>query len=230
MVAGGLVQELLRQLEPEADHRGVERLLGATGWIPCGAGDWAVAFRSPDGAVVARVSPFDPGAKYSVALYRDAAHTRQVPELYAHRRLAGGGDLQLMEWLQPVPEAEAKAFQQAIVAGEPHVAELAAVVRRIEEWALREQGWFATKVDDNPDNIMRSVDGRLVAADLFGPNGPVLYAAVLDDPDRVVASLPAEERRFMTELPLTATGSWDPEVREAMRAQLAAADARVSGG
>jgi hypothetical protein len=28
--------------------------------MPCGVGDWAVALRSPDGTVLARVCPFDP--------------------------------------------------------------------------------------------------------------------------------------------------------------------------
>ena len=59
-----------------------------------------------------------------MALYREAAHTRQVPQLFAHRRLAGGGDLQIMEWLQPVPEPEAVAFHRAIAEREPEVAEL----------------------------------------------------------------------------------------------------------
>jgi hypothetical protein len=82
-------------------------------------------------------------------------------------------------------------------------------------------------LDDNPHNIMRTADGRLVAADLFSADGPRLYAAAVDEPDLVVARIPEPERRFMTEIPLTNTGPWTTAVREAMRAGLVAADARA---
>jgi hypothetical protein len=220
--------DALRLLWPGADHRDVERVLLGAGWTHCGAGDWAVAYRAPDGRVVARISPFDPAGPYTAALYREAAYTGQVPRLFAHRRLAGGGDLQLLEWLSPVPTDEAAAFHQALAAREPSVAELADVVRRVHQRGLRELPWFAPKVDDNPDNIMRTATGRLVAADLFSADGPKLYALAADDPDLVVARIPPSERRFIADIPLTNTGAWEPEFREALRAGLAAADARVS--
>jgi hypothetical protein len=50
------------------------------------------------------------------------------------------------------------------------------------------------------------------------------------EPDLVVARIPEAERRFMTEIPLAASGPWQLEAREAMRAGLAAADARSAGG
>ncbi|WP_410790696.1 hypothetical protein [Kribbella sp. C-35] len=209
----------------DADHRDVERVLREAGWTPCGAGDWAIALRSPDGRAAARISPFDPTASYTVALYREAAHTGQVPRLFAHRRLVGGGDLQIMEWLEPVDADEAAEFHRALAAREPEVAELADVVRRVHERGRRESHWFAPKLDDNPDNIMRNAAGRLVAADLFGADGPRLYAAVVDDPQLVVTTIPEPERRFMTEIPLTNTGPWPPDVRESMRTTLTTADA-----
>ena len=52
----------------------------------------------------------------------------------------------------------------------------------------------------------------------------------MTDPDLVAARIPQEERRFMTEIPLAASGPWEPGEREAMRAGLAAADARKAGG
>lgn len=216
----------LAVLEQRADHRDAEQAFRAAGWTSCGAGDWAIALRSPEGTAVARISPFDPASPYAVELYREAAHTRQVPELFAHRRLVGGGDLQIMEWLQPVPEPEAVAFHRAIASREPEVAELADVVRRIQERARGELPWFRSELDDNPENVMRTADARLVAIDLFGADGPNLYAAVTDNPDLVVARIPEPERRFMTEIPLTSTGPWEPAVRAKMRAGLEAADAR----
>src|SRR5690606_36242876 len=95
----GIMSDILDELSSDATHRDAERFFTEAGWMPCGAGDWAIALRSPDGRMVARISPFDPTGPYTAALYRDAAHTRQVPTLFAHRRLVGGGDLQVMEWL-----------------------------------------------------------------------------------------------------------------------------------
>ncbi|WP_432950489.1 hypothetical protein ACQPXM_19235 [Kribbella sp. CA-253562] len=219
-------RDTLALIEPDADHREVERVLRAAGWTPCGAGDWAIALRSPDGAAAARISPFDPTGPYTAALYREAAHTRQVPLLFAHRRLTGGGDFQLMEWLNPVPTPDAIAFHQAITTRAPHVAELVDVVRRIHTQALRELPWCGP-LDTNPSNVMRATDGRLVAADLFYADGPDLYATAAKNPDLVVAKIPEPERRFIAEIPLAASGPWPPGAQESLRAGLAAADTRA---
>ena len=130
-----------------------------------------------------------------------------------------------MEPLQPVPEAEAAAFHDAIAARAPEVADLVDVVHRVHARAQTELPWCGP-LDDNPDNVMRTADGRLVIADLFSADGPTIYATVVSDPDLVVARIPEAERRFMTEIPLANTGAWEPAVRESMRAGLAAADAR----
>jgi hypothetical protein len=209
-----------------ADHRDAERSLRAHGWTAAGAGDWAIVLRSPDGTAAARISPFDPTGPYAAALYRDAARTGQVPELFAHRRLAGGGDLQVMEWLEPVGEQEAMAFHRAIATRAPHVADLVDAVRRIHQRARHELPWCGP-LDHNPANVMRAADGRLVVLDLFYADGPNLYATAATDPDIVVARIPEPERRFMTEIPLAASGPWEPGAQEALRAGLAAADARA---
>lgn len=221
----GAHHETLALLGGRADHRDAEKALLTAGWTPGGAGDWAIALRSPDGTAAARISPFDPTGPYAAALYREAAHTRQVPELFAHRRLTGGGDLMIMEWLRPVPQHEAVAFLQAISSQAPEVAELADVVHRVHERARTELPWCGP-LDNNPDNVMRAADGRLVVADLYYADGPNLYAVAAEDPDLVVARIPEAERRFMTEIPLAGSGPWESDAREAMRAGLAAADAR----
>lgn len=219
------MDDLLASLALDADHRDAERLFRGAGWTPCGVGDWAMALRSPDGATVARISPFDPTGPYTAALYREAAHTRQVPQLFAHRRLEGGGDLQVMEWLDAVEEPVAVAFHLSIAAREPAVAELVDIVRRVHERAKRGLPWCGP-LDENPANVMRGADGRLVVADLFYADGPDLYATSARDPDTVVSRIPAAERQFMTEIPLAASGPWDAPSRELMRAGLAAAEAR----
>ncbi|GIH14959.1 hypothetical protein [Rugosimonospora africana] len=220
-------REVIGLLGQQADHRDAEQALRAAGWTPCGVGDWAIALRSPDGAAAVRISPFDPAGPYSAALYREAAHTGQVPRLYAHRRLTGGGDLQVLEWLRPVPEDEAVAFHRKIATRAAEVAELVDVVRRVHERARRELPWCGP-LDNNPDNVMRARDGRLVVADLYYADGPTLYATAATDPGLVVALIPEAERRFMTEIPLAASGPWEPGAQEAMRAGLAAADAQVA--
>lgn len=166
--------------------------------------------------------------RWPATLYREAAHTRQVPGLFAYRRLAGGGDLQVLELLRPVPEAEAVAFHRAIADRVPEVAALVAAVHRVHEQARRELPWCGP-LDHNPANVMRGTDGRLVVLDLFYADGPSLYAAAASDPDLVAARIPAAERRFLTEIPLAASGPWQPGAQEAIRAGLAAADARRSG-
>lgn len=101
-------------------------------------------------------------------------------------------------------------------------------MRRVHERARRELPWCGP-LDKNPANVMRGADGRLVVADLLYADGPDLYATAAADPDLVVALIPEAERRFMTEIPLAVSGPWEPGAQEAMRAGLAAADARSSG-
>jgi hypothetical protein len=225
---GNLPRQVLAGLAPDADHRDAEHLLRRAGWGSCGAGDWALALRAPDGSAVARISPFDPTGPYAAELYRQAAHTRQVPALFAHRRLAGGGDLQLLERLQPVPDSEAAAFHRAIGDRAPAVAELADIIHRIHRQAMDELPWCGP-IDHNPTNVMRAADGRLVVLDLFYADGPNLYATAASNPDLVAARIPRAERRFMTEIPLAASGPWEPGAQEALRSALDAADARATG-
>jgi hypothetical protein len=100
-------------------------------------------------------------------------------------------------------------------------------VRRVHEQARRDLPWCGS-LDHNPANVMRAADRRLVVVDLFYADGPNLYATAATNPDLVVALIPETERRFMTEIPLAASGPWEPGAREAMRAGLVAADARKS--
>jgi hypothetical protein len=220
---------VLSLVSRRSDYRDAEAALAGEGWARAGLGDWAFAMRSPDGLIAARISPFDPTGPYSAALYRQAAHTRQVPRLFAHRRLSGGGDLQLLEWLEPADEHEAVAFQRAITRAAPEVAELVAAIHRVHEQARRELPWCGP-VDSNPANVMRNADGRLVATDLFYADGPNLYDTAWTDPDLVVARIPESERRFMTEIPTAHSGPWDRGTRDEMRELLRAADARRAAG
>lgn len=224
-VTAPLVRDVLAALTPASTHRDVERELRAAGWTPCGVGDWAIALAAPDGDVVARISPFDPVGPYTARLYTEAAATGRVPRLRAHRRLAGGGDLQVMERLGSVPEPEAAQFLTRLAKPEPELAELADAVARIHHDAQRDLPWCGP-LDTNPANVMRAPDGRIVLTDPYYADGPNLYATAERDPDDVVARIPEHERRYMTEIPLGCSGPWKPGEQAALRERLRRADDR----
>ncbi|KZE89881.1 hypothetical protein [Microbacterium sp. TNHR37B] len=216
----------LEDLPAAATHLEVERLLRAEGWTSCGEGDWAIALGSPDGALAARISPFDPVGPYTARLYVEASHTGRVPVLHAHRRLDGGGDLQVMERLVPVATTQAQSFLAQLDEPTPELSELARLVGAIHERARQELPWCGP-LDDNPSNIMRTSDGRIVLCDPFYADGPDLYATANRDPDRVARLIPEHQRRWMTEIPLAGSGPWPREERDAMRLQLRRADERL---
>lgn len=209
----------------DATHRDVEIALLQAGWTQGGAGDWAFALVSPSEDVVARISPFDPVGPYTARLYSEAEGTGRVPKLFLHRRLAGGGDLQVMERLYEVSEGEAKDFLVRLHAEEGELRELAEVVRKVHRSALAELPWCGP-LDTNPSNVMRSRDGHLVLIDPYYADGPTLYATADSDPAEVVQRIPEEQRRFMTEIPLSCSGPWPEEAREEMRRKLADAERR----
>jgi hypothetical protein len=54
--------------------------------VPCGVGDWAVALRSPEGTVVARVCPFDPAYRAFVLDIPYIAREISTAEILALRK------------------------------------------------------------------------------------------------------------------------------------------------
>lgn len=208
----------------ELTHLDVEARLTGAGWRRFAAGDWAIALMSPDGGRVARVSPFDPVGAFAAEFYRRAAPTSQVPRLFAHRRLAGGGDLQVLELLESVREVIAIEFHDRIRARDETVRELVRVLDEVHNAASRELPWFGP-LDTNTSNVMRRPGGGLVLIDPFFADGPNLYAAASADPDSFVKTIPERERRYMTEIPLTSSGPWSEESRAALREAIAVADA-----
>lgn len=221
------IATLLDGLAPSSTHHDAARLLRRAGWTPCGAGDWAFALAAPDAEIVARISPFDPAGPYTARLYREAALTRLVPHLYRHQRLQGGGDLQILEKLWPSGQHEATAFLAELAEPSTNLASLAAVVARVHALARRELPWCGP-LDTNPSNVMRARAGRLVLTDPYYADGPSLYATAEQHPDVLVAAIPERERRYLTEIPLAASGPWPQDARESMRASLRLADERLS--
>jgi SAM-dependent methyltransferase len=213
----------LEAVGPATHYRAVERLLRAEGWTPCGEGDWAFALASPDSRAAARISPFDPVGPFTARLYAEAAASGAVPRLGLHRRLAGGADLQVMEFLHPVGVEEAQGFLERVHRGEGALAALSAAVHRVHAAALAELPWCGP-LDTNPSNVMRGADGRLVLIDPFYADGPALYGMAHEAPDRFVTTLPPEQRRHLAEIPLAASGPWPEDEREALRRRVQEAD------
>lgn len=209
------------------NHRTAERTLSRKGWSLCGAGDWAIALSSPDRALAARISPFDPTGPMTAELYRRAASTGRVPLLEHHTRLEGGGDLLVMEHLLPAPIEAATAFLEGIADATPEVRDLAAILRQVHAEGAASLPWCGP-LDTNPANVMRRHDGTLVLTDPFYADGPNLYSAVLEDPMRVARLIPPPERRYLTDIPFAGSGPWPDGEQDRLRAALAAADARLS--
>ena len=210
------------------NHLAAERWLRRNGWSPCGAGDWAIALASPDGAFAARISPFDPTGPMTAELYRRAAPTGLVPRLDHHTRLEGGGDLLVMEHLLPVRPEEGVAFLADIAGDAPAVRDLVTILRRVHAEGAASLPWCGP-LDTNPANVMKRHDGTLVLTDPFYADGPNLYSAVLEDPERVARLIPPHERRYLTEIPFAGSGPWPDGEQDRMRAALAAADACLYG-
>ncbi|WP_150308647.1 hypothetical protein [Planctomonas psychrotolerans] len=210
-----------------ADHLDAEQHLLHRGWTPCGRGDWAIALESPSGRLAARISPFDPTAPFTAALYREGRTTGWFPQLYLERRLEGGGSLLLMNFLRPLDGAIAAAVLRRLEARDPGIAEAADLVGRMHRRAMSALPWCGP-VDDNPSNVMAAADGTPRITDPFYAAGRSLYAAVLDAPIDVARAIPREQRRHILDIPLASSGSWDPVERLRMLEGLARADDELS--
>lgn len=215
-------------LEAGTNHVAAEQHLAELGWTRCGAGDWAIALRSVDGALVARISAFDPTGPFTAELYGNAAATGQVPLVAHHARLEGGGDLLVMEHLEPASHEEAISFLTDIGLGAPSVQTLAAIVQQVHAKAMSLLPWCGP-LDTNPANVMRRSDETLVLTDPFYADGPNLYATAINDPARVARLIPPHERQYMSEIPLSASGPWPDGEQDRLREGLRKADELLYG-
>jgi 8-oxo-dGTP pyrophosphatase MutT (NUDIX family) len=213
----------VESLRPGSDHDEAREHLLRQGWVECGRGDWAIALRSPDGRLAARISPFDPAAPFTAALYRAGQASGWFPRLHLELPLDGGGSLLLMELLEPVDIATGAAVHRRLRDPDPEIAPAAALVERFHRAAVAELPWCGP-VDDNPANVMRAADGSLRITDPYSADGPTLYGLLLTDPAVVAEAIPRHLRRHLLEIPLAGSGGWDEVQREHMREGLARAD------
>jgi hypothetical protein len=212
--AGSDVGVLADRIWGTRSHRETLAELVLLGWIPCGVGDWAVALRSPDGLLAARICPFDPAYSAFLELRRRCAGSRYLPHVDLIAALDGGGSLTMLEFLAPAPEASAaqliRHWKQD--AGDAELSTVKAAALAVdEEYRVRVPWWDG--IDLNQGNVRQSVDGRLVLLDVLCMDGAALYGQVLQDPAVVRRLIPEEQRRHLLEIPYLARESSPAELQ-----------------
>ncbi|HLU28910.1 MAG TPA: hypothetical protein VKZ65_10765 [Glycomyces sp.] len=199
-------------------HREAAARLASDGWNVCGIGDWATVWRSADGRLAARISPFEPAYEVFVALCRNLEGHPMLPRIDFDAPLDGGGRLTVMEFLRSAAPADAEAAKRRwdeAAPGDPVTAVRREAERLDAEATTAIPYWGG--LDHNPRNIMTGVEGGLKFVDLFYVDGLELYAALRDDPRAVAERLPAERRRHITEIGAVARLSTPEEIASLRR-------------
>ncbi|MDA1358274.1 hypothetical protein O1R50_01465 [Glycomyces luteolus] len=185
----------------ELNHREAAGWLLADGWNVCGVGDWATVWRSPDGELAARVSPFEPAYAVFVSLCRSLPGNPLLPRIELDSPLEGGGRLSVMEFLAPSDADQAASVWKRW--DEPEADDPVIAVRREAERLNKEAAQaipYWGGLDRNPSNVMATPAGEPRLVDLFYADGLAIYPDLLADPAKVLASFPAELRRYMAEI------------------------------
>jgi len=186
-------------------HRQVLAELATAGWVPCGVGDWAVALRSPEGTVAARVCPFDPAYRAFVDLCRECAGNRWLPRIELAAGLEGGGSVVVLEFVAPVdhPVHGQFAEQWRARAGDAEFEEVRRAAQMIDAEYRESTPWWG-RCDLDDAHIFRAADGRPVLIDVFCMAGTELYRAILEDVAEVHRRIPREQMRYALEIPYIA--------------------------
>ena len=193
-------------------HRQVLAELATEGWVPCGVGDWAVALRSPEGTVVARVCPFDPAYWAFVDLCRECAGNRWLPRIELAAGLEGGGSVVFLEFLAPVGHPVVKQFaeQWRTRDGDAEFQEVRRAAQRIDAEYRKSTPWWG-RCDLDDAHIFRAAD-RPVLIDIFCMDGGSLYRKILEDVAEVHRRIPRERMRYALDIPYIARESSAAEI------------------
>jgi hypothetical protein len=193
-------------------HRQVLAELAIRGWVPCGVGDWAVALRSPEGALVARVCPFDPAYPAFVDLCRACAGNRWLPRIDLAADLEGGGSVVFLEFVAPVDHPVVKRFaeQWRTRESDPEFQAVSRAAQLIDAEYRRSTPWWG-RCDLDDAHIFRAGD-RLVLLDVYCMAGTDLYGAILDDVTEVYRRIPRERMRYALDIPYIARENSTEEI------------------
>jgi hypothetical protein len=193
-------------------HRQVLAELATQGWVPCGVGDWAVALRSPDGTLAARVCPFDLAYAAFVDLCRACAGNRWLPRIELAADLEGGGSVVFLEWVAPVGHPVVKQFAELWRnrAGDPEFQEVSRVAQLIDAEYRKSTPWWG-RCDLDDEHIFRAGD-RPVLIDVFCMAGSELYGMILEDVAEVHRRIPRERMRYALEIPYIARENSPAEI------------------
>lgn len=202
----------------DVSHREASGRLLADGWNVCGLGDWATVWRSPDGALVARVSPFEPAYEVFVELCRTLDGHPLLPRIDFDAPLAGGGRLSVMEFLMPVEPAVADAVvaRWAAAAEDDPITVVRREAERLDAEAARSIPFWGG-LDHNPGNVLQNAAGEPKLVDLFYAAGLKIYQVLRDDPTRIAEAFPSDRRRFVCDIAALARMS-SPDELAALRA------------
>ncbi len=200
------------EFAPDETVEGARRSLEAAGWVLLGTGDWSWVHVSPDGASVARVTPWDPAYLLHVQVCRRLRTNLYLQRIDGVSHLAHGGHVVFMERLYPAdpvaaaslclaldlpawhqPKAdwcETPGADPARFRGDPHLdAARAALVKAMEEGAASLPFWGGSDV--SPRNVMADATGRLKVVDALGIRGPAIVAAIREEDLEALSALPA---------------------------------------
>lgn len=205
------------------NHRFARAHLEDKGWVQCGQGDWAYAYRSPSGRLVARVSPFEPGYGYFVDLCDRCAGNRYIPRMELATQLDGGGHLAVLEYLNPPHTGDVEKFLQQW----EHPADADDDLRahryeaeRIDEWGRQNlPGWVGVDIGDR--HVLLSSDGNLKVIDLFGVD---FCNFLLNDPHAFAQRIPPDKRCYLLDMPDLQADDHPAEYLDRIRKALAQAE------
>ena len=194
-------------------HRQVLAELGARDWVPFGAGDWAVALRSPDGALVARLCPFDPAYWAFVELCRECAGNRWLPRIELAAVLEGGGSVVFLEYVTPVghPLSQRVAERWKARADDPEFGELRRAAQRIDGEYRASTPWWG-QCDLVDAHLFWGAGDHPVLIDVYCMAGEELYGAILADVAAVHRRIPRERMRYALDIPYIARESSAAEI------------------
>ena len=181
-------------------HRRVLAELAAEGWVPCGVGDWAVALRSPEGTVVARVCPFDPAYRAFVSCAASAPATDGCRG--SSWPPASTAAVRWCSWSSSL-RSTIRSPDSSLSSGGPGPA-----IRSSRRCAGQRRGstrntgkstpwWGRCDLDDA--HIFRAAD-RPVLIDVCCVAGTDLYRAILDDAAGVRRQIPRERMRYALDI------------------------------